>query len=101
MPFTIPKWITLTALLLSTFLIVSCSQKQTIEKPLQITSCVELSEGIKYFQQNCKKDSDCIHVNDPITFCYSEVVHRDRKNEYETLFTSFNCPNDKPGQNNR
>lgn len=88
-------------ILLSSFLINGCSYNQKIDKPLQITSCTELAENMGYFQKNCQTNADCMKVSDPKTFCYSETIHIDRKDEYNNLYETLNCPNDKLGQNDR
>ena len=87
--------------LLSTCFITGCSHNQKIDKLLQITSCTELAENMKYFQKNCRIDSDCMRVSDPSSFCYSEAVHVSKKDEYETFFKQLNCPLDKADQNDR
>lgn len=82
-------------MLLSIYLLGGCSRIQNIDSSLQFLSCSQLADNIEDFQKNCQTDSDCIRVDDPRTFCYSETIHSSKKNAYETLFKALNCPIDK------
>ncbi len=101
MYFPFQKWTVVMLTIISVFFLAGCSKSKDVGIAPTIASCDELVNSMWSFQKNCHTDSDCIQVQDPSTFCYSETIHIHKKDEYDALFKKLDCPIDKFGQNDR